>query len=310
MAKRKKVVIVDQELTSTTLATVTDKKKTSIFGIFWLALIFAIFIGSVIYIDDVIRYVNEYVDLEGLFNITIPSDGSIIEEAEAPSDEEDEISEVKEYTISDELKINTMSIALSDFNILDGNLNVTATNTTGKAIAINDGHYYLYLYDAEKTLKQTILVDEKNIPLTESIKLSYKLTSDDISLVKFVLVTEAEYPDFKLDLGTNGFATYICTKDNDEIKYIFTNAKLGVIVDSLTINEDEVEKYQTMAQKYQETDGINAMVTNDGTSIKYTTTINLASSSASNEDFFYVYSMLTKPNVIKFELNSRGYDCK
>ena len=44
MAKKKQIVINEEELTPTTLAVVEDKKKVSILGIFWLFLIFAIFI--------------------------------------------------------------------------------------------------------------------------------------------------------------------------------------------------------------------------------------------------------------------------
>ena len=42
MAKKKQIVINEEELTPTTLAVVEDKKKVSILGIFWLFLIFAI----------------------------------------------------------------------------------------------------------------------------------------------------------------------------------------------------------------------------------------------------------------------------
>ena len=48
MAKKKQIVINEEELTPTTLAVVEDKKKVSILGIFWLFLIFEIFIVGVI----------------------------------------------------------------------------------------------------------------------------------------------------------------------------------------------------------------------------------------------------------------------
>ena len=43
MAKKKQIVINEEELTPTTLAVVEDKKKVSILGIFWLFLIILFF---------------------------------------------------------------------------------------------------------------------------------------------------------------------------------------------------------------------------------------------------------------------------
>ena len=73
MAKKKQIVINEEELTPTTLAVVEDKKKESILGIFWLFLIFAIFIVGVIYLPEISQYINNY------FNILVlPFLGTII----------------------------------------------------------------------------------------------------------------------------------------------------------------------------------------------------------------------------------------
>ena len=58
MARKKKVVIVDQELTPTVLATKKEKKGSVI----WILFIFIIFIGVVIYLPDIAVYVEDYLN--------------------------------------------------------------------------------------------------------------------------------------------------------------------------------------------------------------------------------------------------------
>ena len=50
LAKKKQIVISEEELVPTTLAVVQDKKKVSVFGMIWIFIIFIIFITGVIYL--------------------------------------------------------------------------------------------------------------------------------------------------------------------------------------------------------------------------------------------------------------------
>ena len=56
MARKKKIVIVDKELTPTVLATIENKKT----GLIGLVLLFIIFGGVVYYLPEISLYVENY----------------------------------------------------------------------------------------------------------------------------------------------------------------------------------------------------------------------------------------------------------
>lgn len=98
MAKKKQIVINEEELTPTTLAVVEDKKKVSILGIFWLFLIFAIFIVGVIYLPEISQYINNYFNPDVVTPDT-PSDNK------NNTTDDDNKTTIKEYVISDKPEI-------------------------------------------------------------------------------------------------------------------------------------------------------------------------------------------------------------
>ena len=58
LAKKKQIVISEEELVPTTLAVVQDKKKANVFGMIWIFIIFIIFIAGVIYLPEISAYIN------------------------------------------------------------------------------------------------------------------------------------------------------------------------------------------------------------------------------------------------------------
>lgn len=78
MAKKKKVTIINQELTPTVLAVKEDKKTVSIIGFLWITLIFVIFIAAVLYLPEVSKFVKKYLNYLPFINIDIDEEQETI----------------------------------------------------------------------------------------------------------------------------------------------------------------------------------------------------------------------------------------
>ena len=105
MAKNKKVVIVDEELTPTVLKTIKEKKGSVI----WPIIIFAILVAAVIYLPDISVYLEEYL------NPTTSTPNTPVDNGDDSDTDEEDGEEVVKYNLTPELQITDNNIALSNF---------------------------------------------------------------------------------------------------------------------------------------------------------------------------------------------------
>ena len=139
MAKKKKIVITYQELTPTTLAIKKDKKKVSIFGIFWLIVIFAIFIGGVIYLPEISQYINDYLNPE----ITTPNTPS--DDKTDDNSGDNNSNEIKEYDITTNPEIVMDNFKINNIKVENGKIVFDITNTGTDLLDFSQYKYFINL---------------------------------------------------------------------------------------------------------------------------------------------------------------------
>ena len=71
MAKKKQIVINNQELTPTVLAVKEDKKTVSMIGFFWITLIFIAFVAAVLYMPQISSFLKKYINFLPFVNFDI-----------------------------------------------------------------------------------------------------------------------------------------------------------------------------------------------------------------------------------------------
>lgn len=308
MAKKKPVVIIDEELTPTVLAVKRDNKKSSVFSILWLIVIFAIFIAGVIYLPEISSYVNSYLNPEVNTPVNKPS--------VKPKEEEEEKKEEKEYKLSDNPEITLYNFKINNIQIENGTISFDIINTGKEMLDFSKYNYFIQLYGSHKSLLERIMIKDLIIGIDGTENFSFNIKNSNIESISLVNIGVNEYPNYSLEESENGAATLKCTKDFETINYLFNMGKLYAIQDIMDISKNNSEynnfysNYMALSTTYNNIAGVASAVNESTDSLRFTTTINLSEYKEKTLSIKNIYNKDTEAKVIKFELEASGYTCK
>ena len=131
----KKVVIVDEELTPTVLATKKVKRGSMI----WLIIIFAAFILAAIKLPEITAYVNDKFNL----GIDIPEEIAIPNKDKNENNNDEEREELTKYQLTNELSFTVDDLTLSNFVLANNKISFTIKNNSAENIDLSQKYYYL-----------------------------------------------------------------------------------------------------------------------------------------------------------------------
>lgn len=307
LAKKKQIVISEEELVPTTLAVVQDKKKVSVFGMVWIFIIFIIFITGVIYLPEISAYINSYLNPE----VVVPSTPS--KDNKKEDDTKDETS-VKEYKIANDLEITEESFKISNFNIENNTIKFKITNLTNEVLELKDAHYFVNLYSDNKKLLQRIYLQDILSPSSET-DAAYDLSDSSAKVISLVKISEEEYPSHIVTVPEEGVATLTCTKNYEKVEYLLNNNKVYVANLIYEVNTTDVNfnnlynNYQTLQTTYNNIEGVSSNITLENGLLSFKTIINLSSVKSDTLNLKSVYPFGTDAKVIYFEMTASGYTC-
>lgn len=307
LAKKKQIVISEEELVPTTLAVVQDKKKMSVFGMIWIFIIFIIFITGVIYLPEISAYINSYLNPE----VVVPSTPS--KDNKKEDDTKDETS-VKEYKIANDLEITEESFKISNFNIENNTIKFKITNLTSEVLELKDAHYFVNLYSDNKKLLQRIYLQDILSPSSETDAV-YDLSDSSAKVISLVKISEEEYPSHIVTVPEEGVATLTCTKNYEKVEYLLNNNKVYVANLIYEVNTTDVNfnnlynNYQTLQTTYNNIEGVSSNITLENGLLSFKTIINLSSVKSDTLNLKSVYPFGTDAKVIYFEMTASGYTC-
>lgn len=307
LAKKKQIVISEEELVPTTLAVVQDKKKANVFGMIWIFIIFIIFIAGVIYLPEISAYINSYLNPD----VVVPNTPS--KDNKKEDDTKDETS-VKEYKIANDLEITEESFKISNFNIENNTIKFKITNLTSEVLELKDAHYFVNLYSDNKKLLQRIYLQDIISPSSEA-DATYDLSDSSASIISLVKISEEEYPSHIVTVPEEGVATLTCTKNYEKVEYLLNNNKVYVANLIYEVNTTDVNfnnlynNYQTLQTTYNNIEGVSSNITLENGLLNFKTIINLSSVKSDTLNLKSVYPFGTDAKVIYFEMTASGYTC-
>lgn len=307
LAKKKQIVISEEELVPTTLAVVQDKKKANVFGIIWIFIIFIIFIAGVIYLPEISAYINSYLNPD----VVVPSTPS--KDNKKEDDTKDETS-VKEYKIANDLEITEESFKISNFNIENNTIKFKITNLTSEVLELKDAHYFVNLYSDNKKLLQRIYLQDILSPSSET-DAAYDLSDSSAKVISLVKISEEEYPSHIVTVPEEGVATLTCTKNYEKVEYLLNNNKVYVANLIYEVNTTDVNfnnlynNYQTLQTTYNNIEGVSSNITLENGLLSFKTIINLSSVKSDALNLKTIYPFGTDAKVIYFEMTASGYTC-
>lgn len=305
MAKKKEIVIVDEELVPTTLYVKPDKKKTSIFSIIWVVIIFGIFIGGVIYLPEISAYVNSYLNPD--IDPVIPSNKDNEEK-----DNEEEV-EVKEYEIASNPEITNELIKINNIVIAGGKINFQITNLSEETLDLSKKDYFINLYDNNKKLIERIFLQDI-VLASSSVNASYDLT-DTPSIISLLEIKTSEYPAHVVSADENGIASMTCSKNYEKINYLLKNNLVYASILTYTVSVDDPlfstlsGTYAALESSYNNYDGVSSKLSMVDNNLVFETTINLEELKDNNLNLKTVYANSTDVKIIYFRNTASGYTC-
>lgn len=307
LAKKKQIVISEEELVPTTLAVVQDKKKANVFGMIWIFIIFIIFIAGVIYLPEISAYINSYLNPD----VVVPNTPS--KDNKKEDDTQDDTS-VKEYTITNELEIAEESFKISSFNIENNTIKFKITNLTSEVLDLKDEHYFINLYSDNKKLLQRIYLQDIISPSSEA-DATYDLSDSSASIISLVKISEEEYPSHIVTVPEEGVATLTCTKNYEKVEYLLNNNKVYVTNLLYEVNTTDANfnnlynNYQALQTTYNNIEGVSSNITLENGLLSFKTIINLSSVKSDTLNLKTIYPFGTDAKVIYFEMTASGYTC-
>ncbi len=307
LAKKKQIVISEEELVPTTLAVVQDKKKANVFGMIWIFIIFIIFIAGVIYLPEISAYINSYLNPD----VVVPNTPS--KDNKKEDDTKDETS-VKEYKIANDLEITEESFKISNFNIENNTIKFKITNLTSEVLELKDAHYFVNLYSDNKKLLQRIYLQDIISPSSEA-DATYDLSDSSASIISLVKISEEEYPSHIVTVPEEGVATLTCTKNYEKVEYLLNNNKVYVTNLLYEVNTTDANfnnlynNYQALQTTYNNIEGVSSNITLENGLLSFKTIINLSSVKSDALNLKTIYPFGTDAKVIYFEMTASGYTC-
>lgn len=307
LAKKKQIVISEEELVPTTLAVVQDKKKANVFGMIWIFIIFIIFIAGVIYLPEISAYINSYLNPD----VVVPNTPS--KDNKKEDDTKDETS-VKEYKIANDLEITEESFKISNFNIENNTIKFKITNLTSEVLDLKDEHYFINLYSDNKKLLQRIYLQDIISPSSEA-DATYDLSDSSASIISLVKISEEEYPSHIVTVPEEGVATLTCTKNYEKVEYLLNNNKVYVTNLLYEVNTTDANfnnlynNYQALQTTYNNIEGVSSNITLENGLLSFKTIINLSSVKSDTLNLKTIYPFGTDAKVIYFEMTASGYTC-
>lgn len=300
--KKKQIIISEEELTPTVLATVKEKKV----NFFAMILLFGLFISVIYFLPEINKLYEKYKNEESVINPNINT----------PNEDEnnEEIPEEEKYTFSNTLEIVKDNYKINNFKYESNLLTFDIVNTGKSSVNLNNTNNYIEIFDNNTLIKRIKLEDLLSVGSTKSY--SYTLNITEISHLKYNEIAEADYPSVKLSEDEEGYGNLECTIDDDSIVYKFVNNKLVNIEEKIILNvtdenyQKSLSSYQTLIANYDLQEGITGTITNTTSTYFINIFINLSKATIgklNNKDY---YGINTEPKVIKFEMESRGYSCK
>lgn len=222
--------------------------------------------------------------------------------------------ETKEILINNKSVLKGKDFTLNNFNLTKENIKFTII--VNNEINFDEKNYYLILSQNDKKIS----IIKINDIVTNSIEqtFNFKELLNDTVGVKGIIkeIKENDYPSFIVSSDESGLGSLTCEKDNYKIEYILNNNNLIRIKETLNYidegnREEYYEKYQgyTLIMDKININGGTASLTENYSGFIFTSDIDLSTYNNIYKNDNY-YSLNTKTNIINFEMNAKGYDCK
>lgn len=307
--KNKQVIINEEELVSTVLKTVSDKKKISIVGLMWLFIIVIIFGVGIYFLPDISLWINNYLNPEPKIITKVP------EKEEKPVDDTNPVVE-QEYSITNDLEIVENNFKINNIRIENRIISFNIINTSNEELNLNNYNYFISFFDRNKKLVERVMFNDLRIASGGSQRAQFNLQNDNLSYISLMDLKIDDYPAYNVTKDEFGNGMLVCNMDKETIEYVMVNNKLFSINDTYSVSTLDPNysalssNYNLLSENYRNILGVTTSIAVEENMLNFKTSINLSNYVMGSINRKIIYNQNTDAKVIKFELEASGYICK
>lgn len=310
MAKKKMRVVLENIELKPQVIGYTIKKKSNIGRVIF---IFAIFAATVYYINDISVFINKLLNRQTAETILSGQESN--KPNTGTGSGENIENEVIYNIFSNTLEIKEKDITLKNFDYENNILTFDIVNNSTSTIDLTEKKFFIETYNESKTLLERYKVDIKK--LASGAKISHKLdTKYGFHYLVLEEKTIDDYPVVNLKKDEFGAAKITCNKGNEKIIYTFKTDELYGIEHTISENDINAEgyyvrysAYQSKVTSYNNVEGITATFNSSLNGYTAVFNLDLVDANLESIDELYYYSFKEIPKVVKFEMQTYGFNC-
>ena len=304
--KKEQIVINNEELQTTTLGYLEDEKR----GPFGLIFLFLIFIVFAFFLPEITNYVNKLMgkNTTGIIEPTI--------DPTKKDDKDNNEEEAKMYDIADSLTFDYTSIKFSEFKKYEDNnkyyISFRLDNNSDKMIDLSKSKYFIETYSEDKTLLERHIFNYTKLNTksynTEIIELSY----DEYNKANKIIIsykTLEDYPEVTLNIDSNSEYILSCSNSKNKLIYTFNKDSKLVRINDTVNYANALINYRNQVANFNNIDGISSSLVEITTGFTVTTDVNVKTVNLNSVNNSNYYGTDAIPKEVKFEMESRGYNC-
>ncbi len=224
----------------------------------------------------------------------------------------------KEQPLLKTTSMKTGNLILKNFSLYNNTIKMTISSYNN-IINLDESEYYFEILSNQNSnkiayvkLTGTYDYQEKELEFKTNVNFNSNITY----LGKVVLMTDDDYPEYKLETDESGIGNLTCKKDDRELDYVFSSDKLISFSDTNVVKKAGLtdEEYLSVLGDYKTlTNNLGKSATLEETSegILFKTSVDLEKGAVpeSVKDYNY-YAVSTNVKKIYYSMTGKGFDCK
>lgn len=287
-----------------------------------MLILFAVLISTIFFIPEITPYFSEILEKLNIGTNEEIYEGVNIDnkkEDEKPSEEKD--NQEIYYNIENMTKAQYTDLSFENLNKIEESgiyyFSYRLKNNSKNLFDFNKNKIYIDFYDNNNTYLGRILISEDTIPSGTTINPKNIISETIYNNAKKIQIlsrSERDYPEINL---SNNKLT--CKYSNNTLEYTFKDNKLSIISENYVYVNNLIEdeyvsyslNYQNKLSKMNEITGVHTAFVN--TTDGFTSNIEFSYEEVTdNMEVYnkYYYSKDTESKVIKYEMESVGYNCE
>lgn len=224
----------------------------------------------------------------------------------------------KEQPLLKTTSMKTGNLILKSFSLYNNTIKMTISSYNN-IINLDESEYYFEILSNQNSnkiayvkLTGTYDYQEKELEFKTNVNFNSNITY----LGKVVLMTDDDYPEYKLETDESGIGNLTCKKDDRELDYVFSSDKLISFSDTSVVKKAGLtdEEYLSVLGDYKTlTSNLGKSATLEETSegILFKASVDLEKGAVpeSVKDYNY-YVISTNVKKIYYSMTGKGFDCK